>query len=316
MKKAIIWIIIIIIIIGGGVYLATRHGGSVTSQNNGGQTGSTTTGTGTSATSTQTGTSTGMETGTLPASGTPVSIGTSANGNPIYAYHYGSGAKEIMFVGGIHGGYEWNTVTVADDLMNYLKANPSAVPSNETITVIPVLNPDGLKTTVGTTSPAFSPSSVPTAAGATVSGRFNGNNVDLNRNFDCDWTAHATWQSTPVSGGTAAFSEPEAKAMQSYVQAHNPTAVIVYYSAAGGVYSSNCHNGVLPETQTLTQLYANASGYPAHETWSYYATTGDMTNWLAKIGVPAISVLLTNHTSAEWSKNEAGAKAVIAHYAQ
>jgi hypothetical protein len=119
-----------------------------------------------------------------------------------------------------------------------------------------------------------------------------------------------------VSGGTSAFSEPESQAIRAYVSAHSPKAVIVWYSAAGGVYASNCHNGVLPETQTLTDLYAKASGYPAHESYDYYEITGDMVNWLAKQGIPGISVLLTDHTSTEWDKNQAGVNAVLAHYAQ
>jgi murein tripeptide amidase MpaA len=64
--------------------------------------------------------------------------------NPITAYHYGTGDKEILFVGGIHGGYEWNTALVAYQLMDYLKANPNVIPKNVKVTVIPVLNPDGL----------------------------------------------------------------------------------------------------------------------------------------------------------------------------
>src|ERR1035437_10143538 len=36
-------------------------------------------------------------------------IGKSVQGRNIIAYHYGTGATEIIFVGGIHGGYSWNT---------------------------------------------------------------------------------------------------------------------------------------------------------------------------------------------------------------
>jgi hypothetical protein len=52
-----------------------------------------------------------------------------------------------------------------------------------------------------------------------VSGRYNGNTVDLNRNFDCDWQASGVWQSTQVSGGSKAFSEPEPSlAIKTYVE--------------------------------------------------------------------------------------------------
>jgi hypothetical protein len=241
-------------------------------------------------------------------------IGKSVEGRDISAYHFGTGDTEVVFVGGLHGGYDWNTSLVAYQIIDYLNSSPSAVPAGERVTVIPVVNPDGLAKVVDKAG-AFTASDVDSGAD-TVAARFNTNDVDLNRNFDCDWQATGVWQSKSVSGGTAAFSEPESKAIEQYVGAHKPAAVVVYYSAAGGVYASNCHSGVLPETDTLTSLYAKAAGYSAHESFDFYETTGDMTNWLAKEGVPAISVLLTNHTDSEWDKNKAGVDAVLAHYGQ
>jgi len=91
---------------------------------------------------------------------------------------------------------------------------------------------------------------------------------------------------------------------------------MVWYSAAGGVFASNCHAGILPETKTITKKYADASGYPAYESFDFYATTGDMVNWLAKNNIPAISVLLTNHTDVEWTKNKTGIDALLKYYAQ
>lgn len=242
-------------------------------------------------------------------------LGKSEEGRDIVAYHYGTGTKEIVFVGGIHGGYEWNTVLVARQLQDYLKADSSIVPENIKVTVIPLLNPDGLNKTVGTTG-SFSASSVPTGVDATVSGRFNANGVDLNRNFDCDWQEKAVWQNKPVSGGTHAFSEPEALAFKNYIETSKPTAVIVWYSSAGGVYASSCHNGVSSATNALTKTYAQASGYKAYESFNFYEITGDMVNWLAKIKVPAISVLLTNHTDTEWTKNVKGVEAVLKLYSK
>jgi len=243
-------------------------------------------------------------------------IGTSVGGNEITAYHFGEGEKELLFVGGIHGGYAWNTVSVAQNLVDYLKASPDAVPENIKVTVVPVLNPDGLEKVTATTTATFLVADVATNVSVLESGRFNGNTVDLNRNFDCDWQENAKWQSKNVSGGTAAFSEPESKAIKTYIEAHNPAGVVVWYAAAGGVYASSCHNGVSQETTKLTEVFAKASKYPAYKSFDFYATTGDMVNWLAKMNIPAISVLLTNHTDVEWSKNKAGIEAMLAHYAQ
>jgi len=243
-------------------------------------------------------------------------LGTSVSGNNITAYHFGNGTDELLFIGGIHGGYEWNTSLVAYQLMDYLKANPTSIPKNLKVTVIPVLNPDGLSKVVGTSTERFAASDVSTIESVVISGRFNANNVDLNRNFDCDWKAKATWQTKTVSGGTAAFSEPESQAIKNYVEKNTPTAVVVWYSSGGGVFASSCHNGVSKETNKITKVFADASGYTAHQSFDFYATTGDMVNWLAKQSIPAISILLTTHNDTEWTKNQAGIEALLKYYAK
>lgn len=268
----------------------------------------------TPATTTQTTNTTA--TSSMQADKTKTVLGKSVEGRDITAYHFGTGTEEVLFVGGIHGGYSWNTALVAFNLVDFLKSNTSTIPENVKVTVIPLLNPDGFNKVIGTTTGKFNPSSVTKDATKLAEGRFNGANVDLNRNFDCDWQTVGTWNKTPVSGGGTAFSEPESVAIKSYIENNNPSAVVVWYSAAGGVFASNCHNGVSTETDTLTKTFATASGYTAHSSFDFYATTGDMTNWLAKIGIPAVSVLLSNHTDTEWSKNLEGIKAVLNYYAE
>ena len=59
-----------------------------------------------------------------PVDKTKTVLGTSVQKRDITAYHYGTGNKELLFVGGIHGGYEWNTALVAYQLMDYLATNP------------------------------------------------------------------------------------------------------------------------------------------------------------------------------------------------
>lgn len=242
-------------------------------------------------------------------------IGKSVEGRDITAYHYGAGDTEILFVGGIHGGYSWNTALVAYGTMDYLKANPVIIPGNIKATIIPVLNPDGLAKVVGAAE-RFTAAEVSPSPAVQTAGRFNANNVDLNRNFDCDWQSAGIWQKTSVSGGSAAFSEPESLAIKNYIEARKPKAVVVWYSAAGGVFASNCHNGILPETDAITNIYAQASGYAAYDNFDFYQITGDMTNWLAKEKIPAISVLLSTHNDVELEKNLAGIKALLLYYAK
>ncbi len=113
---------------------------------------------------------TGNQTATTTEDTSKTVIGTSLEGRSINAYHYGTGDTELLFVGGIHGGYEWNTVLVAYELMDYLEEQKNVIPGNIKVTVIPVLNPDGLYNVVGTDG-RFATADVPTSQAATVPGQ-------------------------------------------------------------------------------------------------------------------------------------------------
>lgn len=237
-------------------------------------------------------------------------IGKSVKGNDIVAYHFGEGSREVVFVGGMHGGYSWNTSLLAYEAMDYFEKNPTAIPAGTKVTIVPVMNPDGLSLVVGTTS-RFTKAQVTPSQSTQTTARFNGNAVDLNRNFDCDWKASGTWQSKQVSGGSAAFSELESQALKSYMELNKPSSVVVWYSAVGGVFPSKCDGEPSSTTLALTDAYAKASGYKKYADFDFYEVTGDMPNWLSKIGIPAISVLLTNREDTEWTKNLKGIEAVL-----
>jgi predicted deacylase len=239
-------------------------------------------------------------------------IGASVQGREIRAYTYGSGDTHFLFVGGIHGGYEWNSVLLAYELMDYFEMNPASIPSNVTVTVIPSANPDGLFAVVGVEG-RFALADVPAETKAGL-GRFNANDVDLNRNFDCKWKPESMWRGNVVSAGTSAFSEPEAVAIRDFVLAYPPTAVVFLHSQSNAVYASECREGILPETLTVMNTYSRASGYPAVDTFDAYEITGDAEGWLASINIPAVTVELSTHETIEWEKNLAGVKALFTRY--
>ncbi len=242
-------------------------------------------------------------------------IGKSVGGRSIESFSYGAGEKEIVFVGGIHGGYEWNSVLLAYQVMDYLDANPDAIPEGLKVTVIPSLNPDGVYK-VTHKEGRFKISDVSTDKAVLASGRFNANNVDVNRNFDCKWQPESTWQSKTVSAGDKAFSEPEAAAIRDYVEEKSPAAFVFWHSQSNAAYASECKSGILPTTKEILSVYSKASGYPAANSFTSYAITGESADWLASVGVPAISVELKTHETIEFEKNLAGVKALIKYYSQ
>lgn len=246
----------------------------------------------------------------LPFSRTET-IGTSVEGRTITATSYGYGSTSVLFIGGIHGGYEWNSVLLAYTFMDYLETHHEFVPESLTITVIPNINPDGVFKVIGKEG-RFAQSDVPQNEGPVGTGRLNAHDVDLNRNFDCKWAPTSNWRSTIVSAGTAAFSEPEAAALRDYVAAHPPTAAIFWHSQANAVYGSECHEGILPTTLAVMQAYAKAAGYTAVPAFTAYPITGDAEGWLASIGIPAITVELATHATVEWERNLKGITALLA----
>ena len=239
-------------------------------------------------------------------------IGRSVEGRPILATTYGEGKTQLAFIGGIHGGYEWNSVLLAYQFMDYLKTNPAVIPNNLKVTIIPSANPDGVYKVIGKEG-RFALADVPTT-GDQASGRFNARTVDLNRNFDCQWQPKSMWRGSSVDGGSAPFSEPEAVAIRDFVLTNKPSAVVSWHSQAGAVYASKCEGDILPETLAIMKAYAQASGYPAVKSFDAYDVTGDAEGWLASIGIPALTVELKTHQTIEWAENLAGVKALFKYY--
>ena len=238
-------------------------------------------------------------------------IGYSAQKRPIDSYTFGDGKTLLVFVGAIHGGYEWNTALLAWEFIDYLKSNSEIIPKNLSVAVIPALNPDGLAKIAGKEG-RFAAADIPT--GTNETGRFNANNVDLNRNFDCNWQPKGIWRQKEVSAGSAAFSEPESAAIRDYVLKNKPAAVVFWHSQSNAVYGSMCNADMSDETRAILNAYAKASGYPAKDTFDQYQVSGDATDWLASIGIPAITVELAAHQNIEWQKNLAGINALFQYF--
>jgi hypothetical protein len=245
-------------------------------------------------------------------------VGKSVQGRKIEGYTFGAtptstSPTHLLFVGGIHGGYEWNSVLLAYELIDYLEANPIELPDNLIVTIIPVLNPDGVFSVTGKEG-RFISADASKDQKILAGGRFNANNVDLNRNFDCNWQPTSSWRSKTVSAGSAVFSEPEALGLKNFVDSNTPTAVIFWHSQSNAVYASKCNGDTLPQTLDIMNAYAKAAGYSAIESFDAYPITGDAEGWLASIGIPAITVEMKTHEDVEWKRNLAGVKSLFDYY--
>jgi len=217
----------------------------------------------------------------------PEIIGYSVEGRLIEVYTFGSGERERMIVAGIHGGDEWNTVNLANQLIVYLDQNPSILPDDITLYILPNLNPDGER------------------RAHNKYGRLNANGVDLNRNFpvnwQADWDRAGCWNYLPSSGGTGPGSEAETQALMDFIGSHNLQALISYHSAALGIFP-----GGLPwdrNSRRLAESLAEVTSYrfPPLDTGCTYS--GTLADYAVSHGIAAIDLELTNHIDTDFDQN-------------
>ncbi|MFQ3567636.1 MAG: M14 family metallopeptidase [Aggregatilineales bacterium] len=223
----------------------------------------------------------------------PVTIGYSVEGRPIVARRFGMGERILLIVGGIHGGWEANTVALVEALSEHFTAHPDAILPGISIVVIPVANPDGL------------------ARGTTQAGRFNANGVDLNRNWGCGWSAEARWRAQQVDPGVRAFSEPETQALAAFIRALQPAAALFYHSAADGIFAGTCPSAVRAgDSAALAAVLGEAAGYSYGEAFTAYPVTGTAASWAHGQGIAAADVELSSRSDPEFERNLRGLLAV------
>jgi len=218
----------------------------------------------------------------------PEQIGTSVAGRPLEVFRFGHGPIRRLIVAGIHGGYEWNTIELAHELMDHLLSHPDLVPGRISLYVLPVLNPDG------------------EARSHSRPGRANENGVDLNRNWpsnwQADWPRAGCWSFLPISGGSGPASEPEVEALMSFILAKRFDAIISYHSAALGIFPGG--QPPLADSVRLAEAVAGVSPYPYPPIDSGCLFTGQFADWAADNGIPAIDLELETHHSTDLEINQ------------
>lgn len=236
-------------------------------------------------------------------------IGYSVEGRSIASYQFGTGQNVLVLVGGMHGGYEWNSIMLMYELITYLTFNPDEIPATVTLYIIPSANPDGQFRATGEEGPFF-PGDVDAE---TIPGRFNAHGVDLNRNWPCNWEPTGIWRDQAVSAGTSPLSEPESLALHDFLLAQQPELTVFFHSAINGVFASGCGT-IHPQSLEWAERYAAAADYPAYTQFTSYPITGDAADWLTTQDLSAITVELRTHEGLDWFQNLAGLQAILTFY--
>lgn len=217
----------------------------------------------------------------------PLVIGYSVLNRPLEIFQFGNGPIKRLIVAGIHGGYEWNTVALAEELILHLNQNPAVVPGEVTLYILRVLNPDGY------------------AREHNIRGRANAHNVDLNRNWpshwQADWPRSGCWIYLPITGGSRPASEPEVQALMAFVLDYDIDALISYHSAALGIFAGGQPSTL--DSLSLAEAVAAVSDYPYPPIDTGCQYTGQLADWAADNGLAAIDVELTNHRDTDFEQN-------------
>lgn len=133
----------------------------------------------------------------------PLIFGNSSLGIPINAFQFGTQGPKVLLMGGVHGD-EPEGVTLAQGLLAHFIRH---FDYRLQITLIPMFNPDGV----------------------IMHTRTNGRGVDLNRNMPTkDWNPEA--RAPRYSPGPFAGSEPESKALGTWIEIERPALVMSFHS--------------------------------------------------------------------------------------
>ncbi len=223
----------------------------------------------------------------LPFESGPQVIGQSVEGRPISVYRFGTGDVERLIVADIHGGYEWNTSVLATQLIHYIELHPNIIPTDVTLYILPMLNPDGEARDHG------------------ALGRANAHGVDLNRNWDAnwekEWNLFGCWDEEAINAGPYAASEPETVALINFILYRHFSGIISYHSAGLGIFPGAWDEN--RESFRLAAALALVSPYPYPPVDTGCTYTGEFVNWATKLGIPSVVVELTNHTDSDFEYN-------------
>lgn len=229
----------------------------------------------------------------LPEDLKPRVIGQSKQGNPLECYSLGNGNKKVMLAFGLHGN-EVGTVKLGHYLLDHLAKNLEIL-EGLTILLIPCLNPDGYS--IAQKHPDY--------FGGGRQGRFNGNEVDLNRNFptksfkkESAWCFGKNYQErSAVYCGEHGNSEPETQALTHLMLEEKIETLFIFH---------NCGRDVMPNrnprAEKIAQQFAKLSGfkYVSHSQWLELNQTGTPKEWCEENNIAFLEVEGSTRWGSDW----------------
>lgn len=138
---------------------------------------------------------------------------------------------------------------------------------------MPLVNPDGVQICVNG-SPSY---------------YFNANKVDLNHNYDADWSKKIT---KTYSTGTSAFSEPETQAVKALCEIIEFDLAIAYHAAGDIIYWYYGQQGTAKARDlAYANLIKDTTGYSLVSSKYYKSSTSGFKDWcIQKLKIPSFTI--------------------------
>lgn len=179
------------------------------------------------------------------------SIGVSVQGRPIRCRAIGTGPRQVLFIGGIHGDEIEGMVATARLPAAFLRARGLA--NRVTLHIVEDMNPDGRQ----------------------ARRRTNSRGIDLNRDF-------------PASNRKQGrgLGEPESRAIHDLIRRLRPDLVIVAHSWR----QRRCINYDGP-AKSIAQAFSKRSGFRVVPSSNMSVTPGSLGSWCGwDLGIPILTI--------------------------
>ncbi len=211
---------------------------------------------------------------------------------------------EILFLG-CHHAREWISVEVPFQLGKYLVGNYAldsevrSLVDAAAIWIVPLVNPDGLEY------------SIQSYRYWRKNRRDNGDGsfgIDINRNYGYQWGADndgsSPYPDSEIYRGSAAFSEPETRAVRDFFLSRNIRALISYHSFSQTIMypwgytlqpaeKDAAMSAIAARMAALIQAVNGRTYLYGESSRELYLTNGDLTDWAyGTAGIPAYTIEL------------------------
>ena len=233
-------------------------------------------------------------------------IGVSKSSRPISYYKVGSGKIKVLLLFGIHGN-EVGTVKLGQHFLNYIEKHTPSL-NGLTIFTVPILNVDGYYEALK--NPDY-------WQGGRV-GRFNTNNVDLNRNFDTkSFKRESVWsfgknysEKSKVFCGEEGNSELETKAATELILRENIDVVYSFHNSGQDVLA-----GSTKLSKELANIFSRKTGYRPipHEEWLILKQTGTFKEWCDDRGVSFLEIEGKTRWASDWNNQKDAIMSSLRH---